>query len=285
MTAQSGETLFYKGEELRMATEPLNQYLSEKSDIKFVCNFTSCWRGYYGTWEIIDNKLYLIQLEAYIEGYEKVDLNYLFPGQNKVFANWFSGEIRIPQGERLHYVHMGYGTLYEKDLYLVFENGKLVNQYVLDNQAKYKQIKNRLKEEAKMVKEENFFYVFSIILFVIVFVVICFGIYNFMKFDTPTANIISVIIGSGAVLLIGGLISYFFIFKEDEKKQEKIVLFIFIDVLLLVLTGISIGVYYLINLGTILAYIITAVIFCGVGYLIYLAINNLIKKQKLKNLV
>jgi len=275
MTAQSGDTLFYKGEELRMASEPLNQYLSEKSDIKFVSRFTSNWRGYYGTWEIINNKLYLIQLEAYIEGYEKVDLNYLFPGQNKVFANWFSGEIRVPQGERLHYVHMGYGTLYEKDLFLVFENGKLVNQYLVDNHPKYQQIKDRHKQE-------KFFNVLPILIFVFVFVVICFGIYNFIKFDTPTANLISIIIVSGAVLLIGGLILYIFIFKEDEKKQDIIIRFIFIDLILLVLTGISAGVYYLINLGTILAYIITAVIFCGIGYLIYLAIYNLIKNKRSK---
>jgi hypothetical protein len=275
MAAQFGDILFYNGEELRMATKPLDQYLSQKPDIQFVSRFMPYRELYNCTWEIIDNKLYFIKLSAYIEGYVEVDINYLFPGQNKVFANWFSGEIRVPQGERLDNVNMGFSTLYEKDLFLVIENGKLVNQYLVDNHPKYQQIKDRHKQE-------KFFKVLPIVVFVFVFVVICFGIYNFIKFDTPTANLISIIIVSEAVLLIGGLIPFIFIFKEDEKKQDIIGRFIFIDLILLVLTGISTSVYYLINLGTILGYMITAVIFCGIGYLIYLAIYNLIKNKRSK---
>lgn len=133
MTAQAGDILLYKGKRVFMAAEPLDQYLQNRSDIKFVPPSTACWRGYYGKWEIKDDKLFLTELEAYIEGYRKVDLNYLFPQQNKVFANWFSGEIRVPQGKRLEYVHAGYASIYEKDLMLTFNEGMLINEMLIDN--------------------------------------------------------------------------------------------------------------------------------------------------------
>lgn len=137
MTAQAGERLIFKGEKTWMAAEPLNQYLQNRKNISFVAPSTACWRGYYGQWEIKNNKLYLIDLKAYLEGYGEVGLGYLFPGQKTVFANWFSGKIRIPQGELLYYVHGGYDSLYEKDLILVFENGILLNEYIVDNQEEF----------------------------------------------------------------------------------------------------------------------------------------------------
>jgi len=136
MTAQIGEILIFKGKQMRMATEPLMQYLQNKKEIKFISHSTACWRGYCGQWEIIDNKLYLTELTGYSPDNKEVDLNYLFPDKKQVFADWFSGEIRIPQGEILEYVHLGYASLYEKDLFLVFENGILLREYEVDNTQK-----------------------------------------------------------------------------------------------------------------------------------------------------
>jgi hypothetical protein len=44
-----------------------------------------------------------------------VDLNFLFPGKTKIFADWFNGEIRLPQGPMLEYVHMGYASMFLTD--------------------------------------------------------------------------------------------------------------------------------------------------------------------------
>lgn len=137
MTAQSGERLLYKGEETWMATEPLNQYLQNRNDVKFVSPSTDCWRGYYGQWEIKDNNLFLIGLKAYVEEYREVDINYLFPGENQVFAMWFTGEIRIPQGEMLEYVHMGYASKYERDLILKFNEGVFIEEWINDNREEF----------------------------------------------------------------------------------------------------------------------------------------------------
>ena len=52
---------------------------------------------------------------------------------NEVFADWFNGEIRIPQGELLQYIHMGYESIFEKDLILKFKKGVLIDERVIDN--------------------------------------------------------------------------------------------------------------------------------------------------------
>lgn len=128
MTAQARDSIIYKGEKLFMASEPLNSFLKRRGDVRVYSVSTMCWRGYLGSWEVKDNKLYLIGFSGNVIGYGKADLDYLFPGQNAVFANWFSGEIRIQKGKLLRYVHMGYSSIYENEIILVFEKGELIEE-------------------------------------------------------------------------------------------------------------------------------------------------------------
>ena len=133
MTAQIKELLLYKGKKIGMATEPLEPYLQNRKDIDFLFRSTACSRGYFGIWELRDKKLFIIKLKGCIKDYKEVDLNYLFPNKNEVFADWFSGDIRIPQGKMLQYVHLGYKSIFEKDLLLKLEDGVLVDERVIDN--------------------------------------------------------------------------------------------------------------------------------------------------------
>src|ERR1035437_5760323 len=101
MTAQSTEKIVYNKRKVRMETEPLATYLgSHKGETSFFAVSSGCWRGYVGTWEIKDEKLYLIDIDGYAEvapnAYGPVGINYLFPNQQRVFAEWFTGEIKIP---------------------------------------------------------------------------------------------------------------------------------------------------------------------------------------------
>lgn len=143
MTAQFYETLYYKWEETRMATEPLTPYLLTRDDIKFASICSGCWRWYEGQWEITENKLYLIWLKGDTEDLVPVNLSYLFPGQKKVFANWFSGEIRIPQWDMLKYEHIGYASIFERDVILVFNEGILMEEKVIDNHEKIKNLNQK----------------------------------------------------------------------------------------------------------------------------------------------
>ncbi|MAQ69691.1 MAG: hypothetical protein CMD23_01175 [Flavobacteriales bacterium] len=116
-----------------MATEPLSSYLKNRKDIDFVFHSTACWRGYLGTWEIRDRKLFLIDFKGWLKGHNEVDLSYLFPEKNEVFADWFNEKIRIPHGKMLKYVHLGYESVFEKDLILNFKKGVLINEEIQDN--------------------------------------------------------------------------------------------------------------------------------------------------------
>lgn len=140
MTAQTGDQLHYNGETYTIASEPLNPYLNRKGK-GFISPSTDCWRGYFATWEVKDHKLYLIDLTGYVKNYRPVGMTHIFPFRKRVFAHWFSGEIRVPRGEMLLYIHMGYESEFEEDLFLEFRKGRLVKSRVVDNQT------SRQKEE------------------------------------------------------------------------------------------------------------------------------------------
>ena len=147
MTAQRTEELYYNDDIYKMASEPLQPYLeSLRNPIEFVYPSTACWRGYCGTWEIKDDKLYLIKLRGFIYERREVDINYVFPGEPIVFANWFSGEIMLPMGNLLHYIHAGYESVYEQDLFLEFESGLLKSSRTVDN---FERAKLLIEEEKK----------------------------------------------------------------------------------------------------------------------------------------
>ena len=75
--------------------------------------------------------MYLIELHGRTEGGDEVSVATIFPDYpDRVFAHWYSGTIRIPQGKLLNYVHMGYGSTYERDLFLEIEKGVIKNTRV-----------------------------------------------------------------------------------------------------------------------------------------------------------
>jgi hypothetical protein len=91
MTSQVPEILLLDGEKHGMCTEPLARYLrSVGTKANFCAPNTSCWRGYIGTWEVIDDRLCLTALEATLESGETASLATLFPDTPPpVFAHWF----------------------------------------------------------------------------------------------------------------------------------------------------------------------------------------------------
>jgi len=145
MTAQMGESLLYKGEIYYMTSLPLDDYLMTRNDVKLDMYNTASYRGYFGNWEVRDNKLFLIKLDANVVGTNGVELDYFFPGQTEVFAEWFSGEVELQSGEMLEYVHQGFDSVFEKDIHLVFENGIFIREFEVVNGRNTGQLKNRNK--------------------------------------------------------------------------------------------------------------------------------------------
>jgi hypothetical protein len=160
-TAQFPDRLVYKGDTLSIFANPLEHLYSDDSlRPKFFgdnegCVSTACWRGYQAEWIIIDGQLYLTGIFSccFYEDKIKADLKILFGNKfidGKVKAEWVSGHIIAPQGKQLYYVHMGYESLYEKELEFQFKNGKLIGTKTYDNsksrQSPYSKDPEKLKE-------------------------------------------------------------------------------------------------------------------------------------------
>jgi hypothetical protein len=135
MTAQIAEILHYNNQKLSMCSEPLGDYfLLAGVEPQFEANCSALWRGYVGTWEIAEDRLYLVELEGTLKDGTEATLATLFPDfPDRVFAGWFTGKLRVPQGKELEYVHMGYCSVFERDLFIEIEKGEVKNTYVQEN--------------------------------------------------------------------------------------------------------------------------------------------------------
>ncbi len=134
MTAQASEKLIYESKKYFISTEPLYQFLELlRYRQPFHPPSTSCWRGYYGTWEVKEGKLFLTGLVGYIENNVEVGIGHLFPKQKEVFAEWFTGEIRIQLGGILKYGYNGNASIHEVDFYIEFKNGNEIGTRTVDN--------------------------------------------------------------------------------------------------------------------------------------------------------
>ena len=95
MTHQRHENIIYEGRDLSMTTcprvpldhprviEPTDKDLFTAGQPRVVSS--SCWRGYVGSWEIKDGRLYLTKLER--------DLK--LEGTEPLFADWVNEELNI----------------------------------------------------------------------------------------------------------------------------------------------------------------------------------------------
>jgi len=137
LTAQVPEELIYQGEitvmtfcpELpeghpRVAAVPEDEL--DRREIDPIIFSTACWRQYIGTWEIREGCLYLVNLRG----------RWKLQGSDPLFADWFSGVLRIPRGEMLEYVHMGFGSVFEQEVQVKVERGLVTAERTVDNRGK-----------------------------------------------------------------------------------------------------------------------------------------------------
>jgi hypothetical protein len=135
MTAQRAEILIYKNEQHSLCDEPLSDYFAlTDSNISFEWPNTALWRGYIGTWEIQDGKLYLTGLKGWANGRQEVGIEFVFPGAiDKVFAHWVNRRLRATRGRLLEYVHMGYESIYEFDIFFEVKDGIVISIETVNN--------------------------------------------------------------------------------------------------------------------------------------------------------
>lgn len=97
MTAQVPDRIRYQGTDSPMVTHPLDSYFVGQPRPAFVSVMTCNYRGYVAEWKIRSEKLYLVSIGGL--GCQET-LDSLFPDNNgSVFAEWFTGDLKILVGE------------------------------------------------------------------------------------------------------------------------------------------------------------------------------------------
>lgn len=133
-TRQQPDILIDEGREYFLYSNPLESLFGkEKPRPHFQVFHTANMRGYVATWEIDQGILYLKDIKARIDG-AIVGIERIFPGQyGRIEAIWFTGKLRIPQGKILKYGY-GYGDIYEYDLLIHIQKGKVINREIIKNE-------------------------------------------------------------------------------------------------------------------------------------------------------
>ena len=95
LTAQLHENMIYEGKDVSMFSFPgfpedhsriielADKQIWAKGEPRMVSS--NCWRGYLGSWEIKEGKLYLL----------KLDRDYELEGDEPLFADWVTAELHI----------------------------------------------------------------------------------------------------------------------------------------------------------------------------------------------
>jgi hypothetical protein len=141
-TGQMPDAINVDGVLHSLYSNPLEQLYERQKRPAFVDSLegesSGNWRGYVALWQVHKDRLYLVAIDTYIRK-KRVSVLELFPRRvedGRVFADWFNGELRIPDGKQLQYVHMGYGSTFERDIVLTVERGRVVSRRVVDNRRK-----------------------------------------------------------------------------------------------------------------------------------------------------
>ena len=134
MTAQTGDLLkvgegFAQEEYYLLSTEPFESYLeSVAPKFRFTPPDSGLRRGYRATWQLDkDDRLMLIDFHGYSMTELAKGVQYLFPGESRVFAYWFTGVLKINVGKVIEYKHRGYESVCENMISIDFLHGVAKN--------------------------------------------------------------------------------------------------------------------------------------------------------------
>jgi len=161
-TAQYPDKIIYNEKEYALNSNPLEDYFETNPDKrpKGGIMSTGLWRGYVATFEIIDSQLYLKDIEIKVrdstskESYKtrwKSVIKEVFPNQTQIKVDWLTGLLVIPHGKLVNYVHMGYGSTYEKYILLEIDKGDLQRE----KNFKYKEYEKFKEKQFEAFKQTD----------------------------------------------------------------------------------------------------------------------------------
>jgi len=162
-TAQYPDKIIFNGKEYSLHSNPLESYFEKNPDKrpKGGVMSTALWRGYVATFEVRDSQLYIkdIQIEywdtttskAHDKKWKSV-MTEIFGEQKNVKVDWLTGLLVLPYGELVNYVHMGYGSTFERYFLLEINKGDYVKSKHFDYKD-YENFKNKQFEAYKKTVE------------------------------------------------------------------------------------------------------------------------------------
>lgn len=136
-TTQIPDYLIYKGDTLQLYVYPLESYFKhqDRPDSLFPYTNTANGRGYVAYWTIENDSLFLadIKVEKWnnwlrCDRRVSLDKSLIFHNRkntDRIFADWVTAELLSPDGELLHYEHLGYEQEYSIERYFNIEKGLL----------------------------------------------------------------------------------------------------------------------------------------------------------------
>ena len=137
-TEQTPDLLIYKSDTIYIDYFPL-EILAEKDSIianrlnDTTCLSTDCWRQHIGIWKIENDSLFLVGLKDCCD-YKEIPLNRVFDKKDiingKVFANWYSENIKSGFGKWLEFSEETWQHIYEKNIELKVINGEILESKV-----------------------------------------------------------------------------------------------------------------------------------------------------------
>lgn len=171
-TAQEPDVLVVAGEPQAIYTNPLTPWLRTHPDVLPKDGVVSSgnWRGYVATWEVAAGKLWLRKVEIAYDNEDKAAaakreaehpgeeetvwfgdyvrrnvIGRLFPDPRNVVADWYTGTLILPKGKMVNYVHMGYGSTYERYTVVWVRAGDVARQLDLSGEQFVDMRKERFK--------------------------------------------------------------------------------------------------------------------------------------------
>ena len=130
MTAQLPERLRLDGQDRALLSQPLDAYFRSSGHWPILPHGgTALGRGYVGQWEVTADRLYLVSLHGQCLDGTPFTLDGVFPGYpDRVFAHWYSGELRVALGACVRPVNQGFQSSYERELFLEVRRGVITGQ-------------------------------------------------------------------------------------------------------------------------------------------------------------
>jgi hypothetical protein len=161
-TPQAPDWIIYKGSKYPLLCNPLESLYENQARPKFMTGpgerSSGNQRGYQATWKLDDNRLFLISIAAWIcepessKNCRPVELEKLFGNKyqhGKVFADWYSGELRLANGEVKRFLYSDYATIFEHEIFIAIKLGQFISVRDVDNSKRNFELEEQQEYERR----------------------------------------------------------------------------------------------------------------------------------------